>query len=372
MQIYLVGGAIRDELLGLPVVERDWVVVGATPKQMLALGYQPVGKDFPVFLHPETHEEYALARSERKTKPGYSGFVFNTDTNITLEQDLLRRDLTINAIARDVDGKIIDPYQGVRDIQKRILRHVSEAFVEDPVRVLRVARFAAKLANFGFTVASETNVFMQRMVTNGEVSHLVAERVWQELVKTLKTAIPSTFFQVLSACRARDIIFPELQALTLEQIKIIDVELTEDNLPIRFALLTAKVSEKNLKKLLQRLRVPKNYKELALLVHRHYKKISLETDIQAKDLITLIMQCDGIRRPQRFSDFLKAAHILLHSQGLDEKSKINLILQVTEAMIAIDTRGLQQQGLKGVEFAHELQNLRIALVNKIMNSSDQL
>ena len=188
MNTYLVGGAVRDALLGLPVKDRDWVVVGATPEAMAEAGYRPVGRDFPVFLHPETHEEHALARTERKSGPGYRGFVFDTDPSVTLEEDLSRRDLTINAIARRGNGELVDPYGGVRDVERRVLRHVSDAFVEDPVRVLRVARFAARLAPFGFRVAEETRALMRRMVADGEVAHLVAERVWQELEGALGAA----------------------------------------------------------------------------------------------------------------------------------------------------------------------------------------
>ena len=198
MQTYLVGGAVRDELLGLPVKERDWVVVGANPDELKALGYTAVGRDFPVFLHPESKEEYALARTERKTGPGYRGFVTRFSSDVTLEQDLERRDLTINAIAKDVDtGKLVDPYHGQRDVQARVIRHVSDAFLEDPVRVLRAARFAARFAPLGFTVAPETMALMQRIAASGELDALVPERVWQETLKALNTKSPQTFFAVL-------------------------------------------------------------------------------------------------------------------------------------------------------------------------------
>ncbi|MDP3037184.1 MAG: multifunctional CCA tRNA nucleotidyl transferase/2'3'-cyclic phosphodiesterase/2'nucleotidase/phosphatase, partial [Rhodocyclaceae bacterium] len=211
MQIYCVGGAIRDELLGLPVKDRDWVVVGATPEGMLAQGFQPVGRDFPVFLHPKTHEEYALARTERKTAPGYAGFVFHTDPGVTLEDDLARRDLTINAIARAPDGTLIDPHGGRRDLAARVLRHVSPAFAEDPVRILRVARFAARFNDF--SLAAETLALMQQMVANGEADALVAERVWQELANGLMEAQPSRMFETLRACGALQRLLPELDCL---------------------------------------------------------------------------------------------------------------------------------------------------------------
>src|SRR3984885_7196916 len=213
MKTYLVGGAVRDRLLGIPVKDRDYVVVGATPDEMLRQGYTPVGKDFPVFLHPQTHEEYALARTERKTGRGYHGFVFQADATVTLEQDLARRDLTINAIAEDEHGALTDPYEGVRDIEARILRHVSPAFVEDPVRVLRVARFAARFAPLGFTVADETMALMQQMVRDGEGDHLVPERVWAETRKALGEAQPSAFLRVLRECGALAVLFPEIDAL---------------------------------------------------------------------------------------------------------------------------------------------------------------
>ena len=207
MEIYLVGGAVRDELLGRPVKERDWVVVGATPEQMLAQGFKQVGKDFPVFLHPESSEEYALARTERKTAPGYHGFEVHAEPEVTLEQDLLRRDLTINALAKDHTGDIIDPYGGLNDLENRVLRHVSDAFAEDPVRILRTARFAARYDHLGFNVAEETNALMQTMADNGEADALVAERVWQELVKTLDEKRPSRFFETLRECGALKIVF---------------------------------------------------------------------------------------------------------------------------------------------------------------------
>ena len=213
MKIYLVGGAVRDRLLDYPVSERDWLVVGAAPETLLAQGYKPVGKDFPVFLHPETHDEYALARTERKTAPGYKGFSIDANPLVTLEEDLLRRDLTINAMAIGDDGVLIDPFHGQRDLQNRILRHVSPAFSEDPVRILRVARFAARYAHLGFTVADETRQLMRGMVQSGEADHLVPERVWAELNKALREATPAAFFQALKDCRALAVIFPEIDAL---------------------------------------------------------------------------------------------------------------------------------------------------------------
>ena len=213
MQIYLVGGAVRDKLLGRPVADRDHVVVGATPEEMLRLGFKPVGRDFPVFLHPKTREEHALARTERKSGRGYHGFVFDTDAGVTLEQDLERRDLTINAMAEDAEGRLVDPYGGARDLEARVLRHVSPAFAEDPVRVLRVARFAARYAPLGFRIADETLALMRAMVDAGEVEHLVAERVWAETRKALGEPEPSAFLKALRACGALRVLFPEVDAL---------------------------------------------------------------------------------------------------------------------------------------------------------------
>ncbi|MEO6172071.1 MAG: multifunctional CCA tRNA nucleotidyl transferase/2'3'-cyclic phosphodiesterase/2'nucleotidase/phosphatase, partial [Arenimonas sp.] len=213
MKTYLVGGAVRDALLGRAAGDRDYVVVGATPEKMLSLGFQPVGKDFPVFLHPQTKEEYALARSERKTAAGYRGFVFHTAADVTLEQDLIRRDFTINAIAQDDEGNLIDPFSGQKDIHDKILRHVSPAFAEDPVRILRAARFMARFAKLGFTIAPETMALMRQMVSNGEVDALVSERVWQELKRALEEPMPSAFIQALRDCDALKILFPEIDAL---------------------------------------------------------------------------------------------------------------------------------------------------------------
>ena len=210
MKVFEVGGSIRDALLGLQNQDRDYVVIGATPEQMISLGYKPVGADFPVFLHPDTHAEYALARTERKTAPGYQGFVFHTSPDVTLEEDLARRDFTINAIARDTDGTLIDPYNGVADLNARVLRHVGNAFVEDPLRVLRGARFAARFAALGFQIAPETKALMQTMVQSGELDHLVAERVWQELSRGLMEPVPSKMFELLRDCGALHVCFPKL------------------------------------------------------------------------------------------------------------------------------------------------------------------
>src|SRR6476660_2054061 len=250
MKAYIVGGAVRDELLGLPVKDRDWVVVGATPEEMLAKGFKPVGKDFPVFLHPRTHEEYALARTERKSGRGYKGFTVHASPEVTLEEDLRRRDLTINAMAKAEDGTLIDPYGGKRDLEQHILRHVSEAFAEDPVRILRVARFAAR---FGFDVAPETMALMKQMVASGEADYLVPERVWQEFAKGLMEAAPARMFAVLQECGLRPKLLPELGA----------VGTLQGSLAQRFARLRWQAEPKDVEKLCDRLKVPSEPRELA-------------------------------------------------------------------------------------------------------------
>lgn len=341
METYLVGGCVRDALLGLQVKDRDWVVVGATPDQLRAQGFVPVGKDFPVFLHPQTKEEYALARTERKTAPGYSGFQFHAAADVTLEQDLQRRDLTINAIAQTPDGNLIDPYHGQRDLQARLLRHVSPAFVEDPVRILRVARFAARFANLGFSIAPETLALMSTMVSNGEVNALVAERVWQETDRALSEAAPQVYFQTLRACGALKVIFPEIDVLfgvpqppehhpeidtgihtmlVLEQA----ARLSTDP-QVRFAALVHDLGKgvtpseewphhyeheargvPLVKALCTRLKVPTAYQDLARLVtqyHLHFHRIK---ELRPGTVLETLQALDAIRRPQRFEAFLLA------------------------------------------------------------------
>lgn len=339
MKIYAVGGAIRDELLGLPVKDRDWVVVGATPGDMVRHGYRPIGRDFPVFLHPESHEEYALARTERKTAPGYGGFVFHTDPGVTLEEDLRRRDLTINAMARGGDDALIDPYNGRADIEARVLRHVSPAFAEDPVRILRVARFAARFGDF--SVAPETLALMRQMVENGEVDALVSERVWQELAKGLLEERPSRMLAVLHACGALKRILPEVDALYgvpqradyhPEVDTGIHIEMVLDmaakldaSLPVRFAALTHDLgkavtpadvlpshrgheahSVHLLAPLCARLRVPSECRELAVLVARYHGDIHRAAELRPETMVKIIEQADGVRRPDRFMQALVA------------------------------------------------------------------
>ena len=339
MKIFTVGGAVRDELLGLPVVDRDYVVVGATPEQMVAAGFRPVGRDFPVFLHPQTHEEYALARTERKTAPGYHGFVFHASPEVSLEQDLARRDLTINAIARAEDGSLIDPHHGVGDLEARVLRHVSPAFAEDPVRVLRVARFAARFRDFA--LAPETLALMRTMVDQGEVDHLVAERVWQELAKGLMEAQPSRMFECLRSCGALARILPEIDALFgvpqradfhpevdtgVHTLMVIDKAAQLGlSLAQRFAALAHDLGKAAtppevlprhtghealgvalLGPLCDRLRVPSDCRDLALLVAMFHGDIHRAAELRPSTMVKVIERCDGLRRPERFAQILAA------------------------------------------------------------------
>ena len=338
MRIYAVGGAVRDELLGLPVADRDYVVVGATPEEMVAQGFKPVGKDFPVFLHPQTHEEYALARTERKTGRGYKGFQVFAAPEVTLEEDLARRDLTINAIAKDEAGLFIDPYGGTADLKAGILRHVSPAFVEDPVRVLRVARFAAR---FGFAIAPETLALMREMAANGEVDALVPERVWQELARGLMEKTPSRMFLALRECGALARILPELDALfgvpQTEQyhpeidtgvhvMMVLDYAAAQNyDLPVRFAALTHDLGKgatprmewprhigheersfELAKALCQRLRVPNECRELALVVARFHGVPLRAFELRPESILKLLLETDALRQPWRFEAFLLA------------------------------------------------------------------
>ena len=339
MQVYLVGGAVRDELLGIAVKDKDFVVVGSTPDEMIAAGFKPVGKDFPVFLHPKTHDEYALARTERKTAKGYKGFVVHASPEVTLEEDLARRDLTINAIAKDSTGKFIDPYNGLADIQSKTLRHVSHAFAEDPVRILRAARLSARFQDF--SLAPETNQLMQQMVAAGEVDALVAERVWQELAKGLMEDKPSRMFDVLRACCALKKILPELDKLWgvpqsaqyhpeidtgVHVMLAIDYAARQNYaLAVRFATLMhdlgkgvtpAELLPQHIgheargihlvKDVCKRLRVPNDCKELAQIVSKFHGKLHQVLQMKPSTLLSFIVELDAIRQPERLKDFLRA------------------------------------------------------------------
>jgi tRNA nucleotidyltransferase (CCA-adding enzyme) len=294
VKTYVVGGAVRDELLGLPVKDRDHVVVGSTPEEMERLGYKPVGKDFPVFLHPQTHEEYALARTERKSGRGYKGFTVQASPEVTLEEDLKRRDLTINAMAKAEDGTIIDPFGGREDVKKRLLRHVSEAFVEDPVRILRTARFAAR---FGFSIAPATMALMKRMVESGEADYLVPERVWQEFSKGLMEDEPERMFDVLEATGLQQKLVPELR----ERLGI------SGSLPVRFARLAWPLKETEVRALCERLKVPSEVRELALLACHNRVALRASRLASAEALLEILKRSDAFRRPERFEDLLEVA-----------------------------------------------------------------
>jgi tRNA nucleotidyltransferase (CCA-adding enzyme) len=302
VKVFTVGGAVRDELLGLPVKERDYVVVGATPDEMVKQGFKPVGKDFPVFLHPQTHEEYALARTERKSGRGYKGFTVYASPEVTLEEDLKRRDLTINAIAKGADGTLIDPFGGQKDLAARVLRHVSGAFTEDPVRILRVARFAAR---FGFEVHPETMQLMRRMVEEGEADYLVAERVWQEFSKGLVEAHPQRMFEVLERSGLSAKLIPELATPPAAITELPSV--TE-----RFALLTWPLEEAEVDALCQRLRAPNEVRELAITACRSREKLRSSTP---ETLLELLRTADAFRRPERFAELLEVAR--LADPGID-------------------------------------------------------
>ncbi|HEY4373909.1 MAG TPA: multifunctional CCA tRNA nucleotidyl transferase/2'3'-cyclic phosphodiesterase/2'nucleotidase/phosphatase [Burkholderiales bacterium] len=300
MKIYQVGGSVRDALLGRETVDRDYVVVGATPDALIARGYKPVGKDFPVFLHPQTHEEYALARTERKTAPGYQGFVFHTEPTVTLEEDLARRDFTINAMARDESGVVVDPYHGQADLKSRLLRHVGEAFAEDPVRILRGARFAAR---FGFAVAPETLALMRRMTADGEVDALVPERVWQEVSRGLMEADPVRMFAVLEDSGALKRALPELEPWVADapNMRALAWAARQDApLTVRYAACAAALGEAGVQKLSERIRVPADCRDLALIVARNADDFARAAALDAAGLAGLVQRCDGLRQPERF------------------------------------------------------------------------
>jgi tRNA nucleotidyltransferase (CCA-adding enzyme) len=407
MDIYLVGGAVRDKLLGLPVKERDWVVVGATPEEMVKLGYRPVGKDFPVFLHPDSHEEYALARTERKTAPGYKGFVVHADPDVTLEEDLRRRDLTINAIAETTDGTLIDPFNGREDLDQGLLRHVSPAFVEDPVRILRVARFAARFAKWGFKVAHGTHALMQRMVENGEADHLVPERVWAETLKALNEDRPSRFFEVLHACGALAVVFPELEKLFgvpqpahhhpeidtgVHCLMVLDqaARLTPDA-RIRFAALVHDLGKGEtpaeilphhhgheqrsaalIEALCTRLRVPNDFRDLAVKVARFHSHCHRAFDLRADTLLRTLTELDAFRRPALLEDFLLACEADIRGRsGFEERDypQAERFRAALAAARGVDARALAQSGLTGQALGERLQALRVAAIQQVLETT---
>jgi len=400
VNIYMVGGAVRDELLGLPVSDRDWVVTGATPEQMLARGYRQVGRDFPVFLHPDTTEEYALARTERKTGPGYHGFVVNSAPDVTLEQDLARRDLTINAMARDATGQLIDPYGGQADLEQRLLRHVSPAFSEDPLRVLRVARFAARFNALGFRIADETLQLMVDMAAGGELTSLAPERVWQECHRALTGPRPAQFFRVLRQCGALAVLLPEVDRLfgvpqpakyhpeidsgehtlmVLEQAE----RISHDS-RVRFAALvhdvgkgTTPASEwprhigheqrgaRLIRELSQRLKVPNDHRDLAVLVARYHGLCHRALELKPATLLKLIEDLDALRRGERFQQFLQACEADARGRrGREEHDypQSSYLRQVLDVVVSVPAAPLVDRGLSGSELAAALRDSRIRTI----------
>lgn len=406
MKTYLVGGAVRDALLGRPVSERDWVVVGATPQDMRARGFRQVGKDFPVFLHPETHEEYALARTERKTAPGYHGFAFRFHPNITLEEDLRRRDLTVNAMAQGPDGGIIDPFDGRRDLEQRWLRHVSPAFAEDPVRILRLARFKARFAELGFHIAPETRALIGDMVVSGEVDALVPERVWQELRRALDTPKPSKFFEVLRDCGALARLFPEINRLFgvpqppqhhpevdtgLHTLMVLDqAARLNAATPSRFAALCHDLGKgttpaeylprhighqergvKLIEDLCRRYRIPKAYRDLAVLTARFHSKAHTVGALKPGTLLDLLGRLDSLRRAERFEEFLTACEADYRGRkGFEEREyrQADYLRAARAAVMAVDAGALARQGFKGERLAQELATLRLEKLRALKES----
>lgn len=402
MQIFQVGGSVRDKLLGLPVEDRDWVVVGADAQQLLAQGFRPVGKDFPVFLHPDTHEEYALARTERKTAPGYHGFDFYAAPDVTLEQDLSRRDLTINAMAEDANGQLIDPYGGMADLRAGLLRHVSPAFAEDPVRVLRLARFAAR---FGFKVADDTKQLVAQMIAQGELQHLVAERIWQELSKALATDTPSLFFYALREVGALAPLFPEIDNLFgvpqhakwhpeidtgVHVMKVLDqsAQLTED-LAVRFSALCHDLGKAQTpaamlpnhhghearsvlltEQLCLRLKVPKNIHAIAVKVAEFHTQMHRLFELDAKRVLDVLTALDAFRRPQRFAQYLLATEADFRGRPGYEAAPMpecEVFQQCFEAAQAIDVQALLAQGYAGVEISAQLTTARIQAIEAVLS-----
>lgn len=400
MEVYLVGGAVRDRLLGLPVRERDWVVVGADPAELERRGFVPVGREFPVFLHPETHEEYALARLERKVAPGYRGFVTHFSPDVTLEEDLRRRDLTINAMAESSTGEIIDPYGGRRDLENRVLRHVSEAFVEDPVRVLRVARFAARFADLGFTVAEETRELMRRMAASGELDALVPERVWQETERALAQNRPDVYFEVLRDCGALAIVFPEVDALfgvpqperwhpeidtgvhTLLALRC--AARLNASTAVRFAVLAHDLGKAltprehwpshhgheeagvaPIEALAGRLRIPGEHRDLALLTARHHTRVHRALELRPGTLLELLEATDAFRRPERFADLLLACEADARGRtGLEDRPypQADHLRRVHAVAASTTLSEDDRRGLTGPAIGAKLREKRLAAI----------
>jgi tRNA nucleotidyltransferase (CCA-adding enzyme) len=397
MQVYLVGGAVRDRLLGLPVGERDWVVVGARPEELERQGYLRVGKEFPVFLHPETREEYALARTERKVGPGYTGFTTEFSPDVTLQDDLRRRDLTINAIAEDQDGNLVDPFGGRRDIEARVLRHVSEAFVEDPVRVLRLARFAARFASLGFSIADETRGLMKQIVAAGEMDALVPDRVWKETQRALDEPRPDVYFQTLRDCGALKVIFPEVDALFgVPQPEKWHPEIDTGvhvlmalrmaanmsaSTATRFAVLTHDLGKARtppakwpshhgheqlgvpvIEALSERLRVPKDFRDLAVMVSDYHTHVHRAQELKPSTMLELFEKTDAFRRPERFNEFLLACECDARGRlGLEGRDypQPEILRKARSAAAAVTLTEADRQGLSGAAIGEKLRRKRL-------------
>jgi tRNA nucleotidyltransferase (CCA-adding enzyme) len=408
MQVYLVGGAVRDALLGVPVKEQDWVVVGGTREELLRLNYREVGRDFPVFLHPKTHEEYALARLERKVSPGYRGFAVEFGPEVTLEEDLARRDLTINAIARSADGTLFDPYDGRRDLEARVLRHVSPAFVEDPVRVLRVARFAARFAPLGFHVAPETMELMRAMVERREVDALVPERVWQETEKTLREPKASEFFRVLRACGALQAVYPELDALFgvpqpaqwhpeidtgVHTLMVLDQAASLSPEPqVRFAALVHDLGKATTPReewpshrgheersvaligaLADRLRLPGEYRDLAVIVARHHGIVHRAFELKPNTILEFMERADAFRRPERFAQALLACEADSRGRtGLESAPypQREYLLAARGAAAAVKPSREDIESRDGAKIAQLLRQRRVHAIAELRERSD--
>jgi len=344
MRTYAVGGSVRDELLGLPVQDRDWVVVGATPEEMARLGFRPVGADFPVFLHPQTHEEYALARTERKTGPGYRGFSFHASPEVTLEEDLRRRDLTVNAMARAEDGTLVDPYGGKADLERGILRHVSEAFAEDPVRILRVARFAAR---FGFAVAPETMALMRRMVESGEADHLVPERVWQELARGLAEPRPARFVEVLEESGALARVLPEIASLSQDgHAGLVRARLEAAAAfatPVRFAALTLGLPPEAVRRLCERVNAPGECRDLAELAARERAATEGAGALAPEGILALLERTDAFRRPERLERLLQVCECDLRARGMTRRVPRERLERARAAALEIDAAAVARE-----------------------------
>jgi len=406
MKIYLVGGAVRDKLLQRPVTEKDWVVVGSSPEQMQQLGYTPVGKDFPVFLHPDTKEEYALARTERKTGHGYGGFSFYCAQDVTLEEDLIRRDLTINAMAETAEGEIIDPYNGQQDLADKLLRHVSPAFAEDPVRILRIARFAARYHHLGFRVADETIELMQTMVASGEANHLVAERVWKETERALGEPNPEIFIEVLRSANALALLFPEIDALfgvpqTATHHPEIDTGIHTlmslqqavklgGNSCVRFATLLHDLGKAKtppeewprhiahesrslplVKDLCTRVAAPKEFKELALIVAQWHTHCHRALELKPATLLKVLHSTDALRRPERFEQFLVCCEADARGRtGFETRAypQADYFRQCLIAAKQVDVAAIQAQGLSGQAFGEALDQQRLTQLSSLKNT----